>query len=137
MTSTRRSAAGRVRRGWWRDDRGSTTVEAAGYTILMLLALTVLVQAAVWGMADLAARQAAEQGLQAARVAGGTEQAGHDDAQAMLAEINPHGLTDVEITVQRGPEITTVTVTGTALQVIPVVDIPVQVQAQAPTEPEP
>lgn len=121
----------------WRGDRGSTTVEAAGYTILMLLALTVLVQAAVWGMADLAARQAAEQGLQTARVAGGTAQAGGDTAEAMLEEINPNGITDVDVSVERGPETTTVTITGTVLKVIPVVDIPVQVQAEAPTEPEP
>lgn len=120
----------------WRSDRGSTTVEAAGYTMLMLLALTVLVQAAVWGMADLAARQAAHQAVQTARVAGGTEQAGHDDAAAMLEAINPNGLTDVTITVQRGPETTTVTITGTTLRVVPVVSIPVQVQAQAPTEPD-
>lgn len=112
-------------------------MEAAGYTMLMLLALTVLVQAAVWGLADLAARQAAEQGAQTARVAGGTAQAGHDDAQAMLEEINPNGITDVEITVQRGPQTTTVTIAGKTLRVIPVVDIPVRVRAQAPTEPEP
>lgn len=111
-------------------------MEAAGYAMLMLFAMTVLVQAAVWGMADLAARQAAERGLQSARVAGGTEQAGHDDADSLLEAINPNGLTDVTITVQRGAETTTVTITGTTLKVIPVVDIPVSVQAQAPTEPD-
>jgi hypothetical protein len=75
--------------------------------------------------------------LQTARVAGGTAQAGGDDAEAMLAEINPNGITDVDVSVERGPETTTVTITGTVLRVIPVVDIPVQVQAEAPTEPEP
>lgn len=117
-------------------DRGNTTVEAAGYTVLMLLALTVLVQAAVWGLADLSARQAAHHGVQTARVAGGTEQAGHADAETMLQTINPDGLTDVQITVERGPQTTTVTITGTVLQVVPAVNIPVHVQAQAPTEPD-
>lgn len=117
-------------------ERGSTTVEAAGYTILMLLVLTVLVQAAVWGLADLSARQAAQHGLQTARVAGGDEQTGHADTTAMLQAINPHGLTDTDITVQRGPDTTTVTITGTVLQVIPGVSIPISVQAQAPTEPD-
>lgn len=119
-----------------RRDRGNTTVEAAGYTALMLLALTVLVQAAVWGLADLSARQAAHHGLQTTRVAGGTEQAGYTDAEAMLHAINRNGITDVEITVERGPETTTVTITGTVLQVVPGVSIPVSVQAQAPTEPD-
>jgi hypothetical protein len=117
-------------------DRGSTTVEAAGYTVLMLLALTVLVQAAVWGLADLSARQAAQHGVQTARVAGGTEQAGHTDTEAMLRAINARGITDVNIAVQRGPDTTTVTITGTVLQVVPGVSIPVHARAQAPTEPD-
>ena len=117
-------------------DRGSTTVEAAGYTVLVLLTLTLLVQAAVWGLADLSARQAADHGAQTARVAGGTEQAGHADAAAMLQAINRNGITDVDITVERGSETTTVTITGTVIQVVPWVDIPVHVQARAPTEPE-
>jgi hypothetical protein len=131
MTHTsgrRRLAGGR--------DRGSATVEAAGYTVLMLLALTVLVQAAVWGLADLSARQAAQHGVQTARVAGGTEQVGHADAEAMLRAINANGITDVTIAVERGPDTTTVTITGTVLQVVPGVSIPVQVRAQAPTEPD-
>lgn len=117
-------------------DRGDTTVEVAGYTLLMLLAMMVLVQAAVWGLADLSARHAADHAVQTARVAGGTAQDGHTAATQMLAEINPNGLTDVDITVDRTVETTTVTITGNALRVIPVVTIPVQVQAQAPTEPE-
>lgn len=117
-------------------DRGSTTVEAAGYTVLVLLTLTLLVQAAVWGLADLSARQAADHGAQTARVAGGTEQAGRADAAAMLQAINRNGITTADITVERGPETTTVTITGTVLQVLPWVDIPVHVQARAPTEPE-
>jgi hypothetical protein len=127
--------SGRRRRAGDRD-RGSTTVEAAGYTVLMLLALTVLVQAAVWGLADLSARQAAQHGVQIARVAGGTEQVGHADAEAMLRAINANGITDVTIAVERGPDTTTVTITGTVLQVVPGVSIPVQVRAQAPTEPD-
>lgn len=102
----------------------------------MLLALTVLVQAAVWALADLSARQAAHHGAQAARVADGTTQSGYADASAVLEAINPNGITNADITVERGPETTTVTITGTVLQVIPGVSIPVLVQAQAPTEPD-
>jgi hypothetical protein len=104
--------------------------------VLVLLTLTLLVQAAVWGLADLSARQAADHGAQTARVAGGTEQAGHADAAAMLQAINRNGIADVDITVERGPQTTTVTITGTVLQVLPWVDIPVHVLARAPTEPD-
>jgi Flp pilus assembly protein TadG len=119
-----------------RDDRGSTTVEAAGYTMLMLLAVMALVQAAVWGLADLSARHAADHAAQTARVSGGTAEAGGTAAADMLSAINPNGLTNVDITVDRTAASTTVTVTGHALQVIPVVTIPIHVQAHAPSEPD-
>jgi Flp pilus assembly protein TadG len=123
----------RQRRG---SDRGDTTVEAAGYTVLMLLAVLVLVQAAVWTLADLSARHAADHAAQTARVAGGTTQDGHTSAAEMLAAINPTGITNVDITVDRTADTTTATITGHALQVIPVVTIPIRVQAHVPTEPD-
>ena len=116
-------------------DRGSTTVEAAGYTMLMLLAILVAVQAGVWALADLSARHAAHQGAQITRVAGGTAEAGHDATADRLEAINPNGITGVTITVERGPETTTVTVSGTVLQVIPLIEIPVRAQAHTATEP--
>jgi hypothetical protein len=133
---SRRTARPRQRPRRWRGDRGDTTVEAAGYTVLMLLAVAVLVQAAVWALADLSARHAADHAAQTARVAGGTTQDGYTAGAEMLAAINPNGLTDVDITVDRTAETTTVTITGNVLQVIPVVSIPVHVQALAPTEPD-
>ena len=125
-----------VKRGHRRGERGSTTVEAAGYTALMLLVILVVVQAAVWALADVAARNAAHHGLQTARVAGGTEQAGQAAAADRLEALNPNGVTNVTVTVDRTPETTTVTVRGDALRVVPVVTIPVSVQAHSPTEPE-
>jgi hypothetical protein len=101
----------------------------------MLLALTVAVQAAVWGLADLSARHAANHGMQTARLAGGTAEAAHAETAALLEAINPRGLTDVHIEVERNAATTTVTVTGTVLQVIPVLTIPVRARAHAPTEP--
>ena len=127
----------RTRRRWWGSDGGSATVEAAGYTLAMLLVLSLIVQAGVWALADLSARQAAAHGLQTARLSGATAPAGQADTLAMLHAINPRGLTDVTVTVERGPQTTTVTVTGTALKVLPLVDLPVRVQAVGPTEPDP
>ena len=116
-------------------DRGSTTVEAAGYTMLMLLAILVAVQAGVWALADLSVRHAAHHGAQTARVAGSSAEAGHEATADRLEAINPNGITGVNIGVERGPETTTVTVSGTVLRVIPLIDIPVRAQARAPTEP--
>jgi hypothetical protein len=100
-----------------------------------LLVLTLLVQGITVVIGDLSARHAAQQGLQTARLTGGTATGGHDQAQAMLAEINPRGLTDVEIVVERDPQTTTVTVSGNARAVVPGLAVRVHAQAQAPTEP--
>jgi hypothetical protein len=100
----------------------------------MLLAVMIALQAAAWGLADLSARHAAQHGLQTARLHGATAADGHSGAAALLAEINPRGLTDVQITVDRAPETTTVTISGTALRIIPIIAIPIHAQAHGPTE---
>ena len=116
-------------------ERGDTSLEIALYAPLMLLAILVVVQAAAWGLADLAAGHAADHALQTARVDGATASDGQQAAADLLAEINSHGLTEVDIHVTRNADTTTVTLTGTAAQVIPLVSIPVQARASGPTEP--
>ena len=118
-----------------RRDRGDTNVEIALFAPLMLLAAMVALQAAAWGLADLSARHAAQHGVQTARLHGATAADGHSEATALLAEINPRGLTNVQITVDRNPATTTVTISGAAIRVIPIIAIPVHAQAHAPTEP--
>ena len=72
-------------------DRGSTSVEMVAYTTLMLVALLIGVQAAVWGLAELACRYAASHALQATRVDGGSEQAGETDARKPTSDYSPAG----------------------------------------------
>ncbi|MEU1241015.1 TadE family protein [Micromonospora parva] len=119
-----------------RGDRGSVTTETVGYTVIFLLALTVIVQAAVWSLADQSARHAAKEALQAARVYGATAESGRSEAAEVLAATNPAGIDDIQITVERGPVTTTVTITGTANRVVPVpgLTVPIEVRVQAPTE---
>jgi hypothetical protein len=129
------ATAGSRLRGSVRSDRGDTSLEIALYAPLMLLAVLVIVQAVTWGLADLAARHAANHGLQTARVHGATPADGQQAAAGLLEEINPRGLTNVDINVVRTAESTTVTVRGDAMQVIPVITIPIEAQAHGPTEP--
>ena len=118
-----------------RRDRGDTSLEIALYTPLLLLAVLAVIQAAVWGLADLAARHAADHAVQTARVAGATATDGETAATALLADINPRGLTNVEVTVTRGTVTTTAEVSGHALQLIPGITMPVNARVTAPTEP--
>jgi hypothetical protein len=122
------------------NDRGSTTVEMVGYTAVMLAALLVGVQVAAWGLAELSCRYAANHAVQTTRVLGGSADAGQTDASTVLAAINGNLVTDVRIQTSRGPATATVTVSGSAVQVIPFLHLPVRATVTAPIEnltPEP
>jgi hypothetical protein len=114
-------------------DRGSTTVETVGYTAVWLFALLVAVQAAAWGLAQLSCMYAAQHALQATRVEGGDAAAGHSDAVAVLAA-GGHLVTNAKVQTRRGPQTATVTIHGTAINVIPFVTIPVSATASGPVE---
>jgi hypothetical protein len=105
-----------------------------GYTAVMLFALLVGVQAAVWGLAELACRYAANHALQTTRVQGGTADAGQSDAATVLAQVNGNLVTGPSVSATRGPATATVTVKGSALRVIPFVTLPVGTTVTGPVE---
>ena len=116
------------------NDRGSTTVEMVGYYAVMLAALLVGVQAAAWGLAELSCRYAANHAVQTTRVQGGTADAGHTDAGTVLSAIDGNLVTNPAVQTSRGPATATVTITGTAVQVIPFLHLPVRATVTAPVE---
>ncbi len=124
------------RRLWCRlrPDRGATSVEMVGYTAVMLAALLVGVQAAVWGLGELACRYAANHALQVTRVQGGSDAAGEEDAATVLDEIHGNLVDRLEYFADRGPTTATVTVTGEAVRVIPFLTLPVGTIVSGPVE---
>jgi hypothetical protein len=129
---TPRPRGGRRRAGT--SDRGSTSVEMVGYTTVMLAALLVGVQAAAWGLAELACRYAANHALQSTRVQGGSAAAGDADATAVLSTIDANLVGGPTVGVTRTATTTTVTVRGTAVQVIPFLHLPVGTSVSGPVE---
>jgi hypothetical protein len=115
-------------------DRGSTTVEMVGYYAAMLAALLIGVQAAAWGLAELACRYAANHALQATRVDGGSAAAGQADAAAVLAQLNTNLVTQPTVTATRTPTTATVTVKGNAIKLIPFMTLPVGTTVSGPVE---
>ncbi|BCB74487.1 hypothetical protein Pflav_008970 [Phytohabitans flavus] len=109
-------------------------MEMVGYYAAMLAAMLVGVQAAAWGLAELATRYAANHALQATRVEGGTAAAGQSDAATVLAQLNTNLVTQPTVSVTRGPATATVTVKGTAIKVIPFLRIPVGTTVNGPVE---
>jgi hypothetical protein len=124
------------RRRWRRldGDRGAVTVEVAGYTTLMLLAMMIGVQAVMWGMAALGARYTANHAAQQTRVHGGTVAAGQADANAILTSAVGNALNDPQVEISRTATTVTVTVRGTATSIIPGFTPPVTVTVHAPVE---
>jgi hypothetical protein len=126
-----------VSRRRWRGldgDRGAVTVEVAGYTTLMLLAMMIGVQAVMWGMATLGARYTANHAAQQTRVHGGTVAAGEADANAILDSAVGNALNDPQVEISRTATTVTVTVRGTAISIIPGFTPPVTVTVHAPVE---
>lgn len=115
-------------------DRGAVTVEVAGYTTLMLLAMMIGVQAVMWGMATLGARYTANHAAQQTRVHGGTVAAGEADANAILDSAVGNALNDPQVEISRTATTVTVTVRGTAISIIPGFTPPVTVTVHAPVE---
>jgi len=111
---------------------------ALGAPILLLIAALIW-QAGVWAIGDFAARNAANHALQTTRVVGGTEQAGRDDAAALLRQNGGWFVDNPTITVIRTPTVTTVTIRGHARAIIPASLIPgvqpvITITVQGPTE---
>ena len=132
VTTNRRRRDGWRRRARGRDD-GAGTVELVIATPLLLLLLLLVVQFAVWAHGTHQAQAAANQALQSARVFHATAGQGEADGRALLAQAGGT-LASSDITVDRGADTVTVTVTGTAMTVVPFLHLPIRVVMTGPTE---
>lgn len=94
-----------------------TTSEVAILFPAVLFFLMLIVQYGLWWHGKQLADAAAAEAAAATRITTGTEDDGEAAAAAYLAEAG--NLTDVTITVDRGPELVTVTVSGRAPQLVP------------------
>lgn len=113
-------------------ERGlSTGVQVA---LLFPLAFGVLLLALQWAMLSWAEATALAAAQDGARVAAGFNGSpGHGSTTAASAADNG-SLSDVQVAVERGPARTTVTVTGSAVSVLPGLVPQVSKSAELPTE---
>jgi Flp pilus assembly protein TadG len=110
------------------------TVEFAIAAPLVLFLLMLIVQFALWAHATHIAQAAANAGVQATRVHGGSIAAGQAQTQAVLDQMSGSTLTDPTVTVTRTPTGATVTVEGAATAVLPGLSLPVHASVTAPRE---
>lgn len=131
------AATRRAWRGWrqlGRDERGSVTAELVLAVPALLLLLLVIAQFAIWAHASHIAQTAASQALSATRVQGASSTDGHAQAGSVLAQLGSGPLHDPRASVIRGPEESTVEITGHAARVVPFLDLPVHARAVGPSE---
>jgi Flp pilus assembly protein TadG len=110
------------RRSRWpgRDDRGSATLEITVLFPAVLLATFGLIQGALYYHARDVALAAATDGLTAARSRTGTSDEGRRAARAFLARAGGRDvLADANVTSARTTTTATVTVSGSAISLVP------------------
>jgi hypothetical protein len=115
-------------------DDGSVSVELVVATPLMLLLFMTVVQFALWAHAAHVARAAASSGVQTARACASSADAGRDETTTVLGQLAGSVLTDTHVEARRDPTTATVTVTGTAITVVPGLHLPVRASVTAPRE---
>ena len=125
-----RHAARSTRRG----QRAAAVVQLTVLAPVFLLLVTGSVQAALWQEADHVALAAAQRGLIAARGIGGSVAAGETTARDAAAQLGSGVLVSPSATVTTSGSEVTVTVTGTAEQLVPGLQLGVTSSASAPLE---
>ncbi|RJQ77679.1 pilus assembly protein [Pseudonocardiaceae bacterium YIM PH 21723] len=107
-----------IRRRWQQDD-GASTVEWAIWAVPAVVALLAILQAGIWWYDRDVCTEAAQQGMDAARITTGTEAAAQHAASRFLTHTNAP-LSDHAVTASRSATTARVQVSGTVMQIIPI-----------------
>ena len=115
-------------------ERGATAVEIVILAPVLLLLITLVFQFGLWYYAESVARAAAAEGVRAARLEGGTAQDGQLRAEDFLAHAGPSIVEHPNVTATRDLTTAAVTVTGTAIMIVPGFHLPLRATATSPNE---
>lgn len=116
------------------DERGSATVVLVIVLPALLTVILLIAQVGVSQHAAHIAQAAASEALAAARVHGGTAEAGQAQANLVFDQLGRGPLQDIHISVQRDDETASVTITGTASSAIPFVHLTIRADAAGRVE---
>lgn len=101
---------------------------------LLVMLVLLIVQFALAAYAEHIAQGAADQALDTARTVGGTNTGGQAEAQAVLAQLATGPLNHPQVDVTRDATTVTVTITGTAENLVPGFTLHVHAEASGPIE---
>ena len=114
-------------------DRGSSTVEFVIASAAMVLLLLMVVQVGVWYHTRAVAQTAARHGLDHVRTVNGSTAEGIDVASEFLDQ-SGGGLENRNVNATRTAAVSSVTVSGRVVSILPGVSFTVSVTVDAPTE---
>lgn len=115
-------------------ERGQATVEIVVVTPVLLLLIVTVIQFALWFDGVHVAEAAAQEGVRAARVEGGSAAAGQERAVSFLADAAPTLVASPVVAVARDSERARVEVRATAIALIPGLRLPIEATAESPVE---
>ncbi|MCF4120408.1 pilus assembly protein [Antribacter sp. KLBMP9083] len=101
------------------DDAGAASIQTVIVYPIVLLLIFGMVQGVLYFHAQNTAQAIANGAVQAARVEGGSVEAGYQEAAARLERAGEGVFADVRIAVDRGATTATATVTGLAPSIVP------------------
>lgn len=114
-------------------DRGSTAIEMAIITPVLILMIFSIIQAGLWYHARSVATSAAQVAVSAARTYDGSAWTGQTAGLSYIASVD--GLDSPGVSVSRSGTQATATVTGNMTRIVPILPLPgIQVQSQAAVE---
>jgi Flp pilus assembly protein TadG len=100
------------------DERGATSIQTVLTYPIVLMLIFAMVQGVLWFHAQNTAQSVANGAVQAARVEGGSVDAGYAEASARLAR-GGDAFASVDVSVTRGEEMATARVVGLAPSIVP------------------
>lgn len=101
---------------------------------VLLFLVMLVIQFGLWYHAQHVVQAAAQEGVRAARVEGGTAGAGQQRAEAFLDSAGSTLVRDAGVTATRDGETATVRVTGRVAGVVPGFSLPLDASAESPVE---
>jgi hypothetical protein len=116
------------------DGGQAVSVELVLATPLLGLLLLLVVQFALWAHAVHLAQAAANGGVQVARAYHSSAEDGRRETTTLVQHLAGTILTGTDVACRRGAASATVTVTGTAITVVPGLHLPVRVSITTPLE---
>lgn len=122
------------RRVPWASQDGSASAQLVIAVPALMVLIVLAVQFALWQHASAVTKAAAEEGVRAARLEGGTEVDGAAEARNFLSQAGPRIVVAPQVSARRSLEEAQVEVTGAAVSLFPFIHLPVRALAASPVE---